>query len=43
MTDSQLIEIIATIWVENGGDAEGLDWTYNQLKEAIEQKCKEEE
>mgnify|MGYP000247663533 CR=1 FL=1 len=35
MTDKKLIETIARIWVENGGDEEGLDWCYLELREAI--------
>jgi hypothetical protein len=35
MTDSQLINLIASIWVLNGGDAEGLDYCYGRLKEEI--------
>ena len=35
MSDKQLIEMTAELWVENGGDAEGLDWSYTKLKAEI--------
>ena len=36
-SDTQLIEMIATLWVNNGGDAEGLDWVYSRLKKRIQE------
>jgi len=36
MSDIQLCELIAQIWVDNGGDAEGLDYCYQLLKKSIE-------
>ena len=37
MTDIELINLIAQIWVQNGGDIEGFDWSYNKIKDAIEE------
>jgi len=36
MTDEKLINKIAEIWVENGGDADGLDYCYIKIKQAID-------
>lgn len=35
MTDEKLIAEVARVWVDGGGDAEGLDWCHQQLKEAV--------
>ena len=35
MNDDQLIGYVAQIWVDNGGDAEGIDWCYRQIKERV--------
>ena len=35
MTDKQLLVEVARVWVDGGGDAEGLDWCHQKLKEAI--------
>lgn len=35
MTDDQLIAEVARVWVDGGGDAEGLDWCHQKLKEAV--------
>ena len=36
MTDEELIAKVARVWVDGGGDAEGIDWCYAQLKETIQ-------
>ena len=38
MNDNELIELISDIWVKNGGDAEGLDFVYQNLKQRIREK-----
>lgn len=35
MTDEQLIAAVARMWVDGGGDADGLDWCHQRLKEAV--------
>ena len=35
MTDDQLIAEVARVWVDGGGDADGLDWCHQKLKEAV--------
>ena len=35
MTDTQLIEKMARVWVDSGGDVEGIDYCYQKLKEAV--------
>ena len=37
-SDRKLVDLIATIWVSQGGDAEGLDWVYSDLRAAIQDK-----
>ena len=41
MSDERLIDLVATLWVENGGDAEGIVWNWGLIKEAVEAKLKE--
>ena len=41
MSDERLIDEVATIWVENGGDAEGIAWCWKRIQEAVEAKLKE--
>lgn len=43
MSDEQLIDEMATLWVENGGDVEGIDWCWMRLKEAVEVKQQEKQ
>lgn len=43
MNDKELIEIVAQIWVKNGGDAEGIEYCKEKLKERINQLIKEKE
>jgi len=38
MSDEALIDLIAGIWVANGGDADGLDWCYSKLKLKVIEK-----
>ena len=35
MSDEKLIADVARVWVDGGGDAEGLDWCHQKLKEAV--------
>jgi hypothetical protein len=35
MSDDQLIAEVAKLWMDNGGDAEGLAWCYEKLRDAI--------
>lgn len=41
MNDKVLIEIIAQIWVNNGGDSDGIEWCKDKLKERIRQLIEE--
>lgn len=34
--DRKLLQTVAALWVDSGGDAEGLDWNYSALKEMIQ-------
>lgn len=35
MSDEELIRDVACMWVDAGGDAEGLAWSFEKLKAAI--------
>ena len=38
MTDEQLIAVIAEVarlWVDGGGDADGIDWCHKMLEDAV--------
>lgn len=35
MSDEELIAEVARVWVEGGGDAEGLEWCHKKLKDAV--------
>ena len=35
MSDEKLIAEVARVWVDGGGDADGLDWCHQQLKAAV--------
>ena len=37
MSDRELCMLVAKIWVENGGDAEGIDWNVYLIKECIKE------
>ena len=41
MNDSEFIKNIAELWVEQGGDAEGLDFVYAKLRSAIKERIEE--
>jgi len=43
MNDIELIDAVATLWVENGGDDIGIDWCFKDIKEAILNKIDEKE
>ena len=36
MTDQELIEAVAKLWVDGGGDAQGIDWCLWEIKQAVE-------
>ncbi len=40
MSDSELIDAVAELWVENGGDADGIAWCFQKIKEAVEELTK---
>ena len=35
MNDAQFIARIAELWVELGGDADGVDWLHVKLRDAV--------
>lgn len=35
MSDDKLVAEVARLWVDGGGDVEGLAWCYQKLKKAI--------
>ena len=36
MTDDELIAEVARVWVDGGGDAEGIDWCVYKIKTAVQ-------
>jgi len=42
MTDDQLINEMAELWVVNGGDAEGISWCWQRIQQAVEEKIIED-
>ena len=40
-SDQKLCKEIARIWVESGGDEEGIDWCFQAIKDAIKEEIKE--
>ena len=40
MSDKEIIETTARLWISLGGDAEGLDYCYCQLKDKINEYLK---
>ena len=43
MTDYKLIDAMATLWIDGGGDGEGMVWLQRRLVDAIKAKIKESE
>lgn len=39
MTDADLIEECARVWVDGGGDADGIAWCYQRLHKAVSDEC----
>lgn len=37
MSDKEVIEQVARLWLALGGDAEGLEWTWRQLRDKIKE------
>jgi len=37
MSDSQLIEKVAELWVELGGDSEGVTWCWTDLRDKVQE------
>jgi hypothetical protein len=41
--DKNIVNAVAKLWVELGGDAEGIYWLIHDIKEAIEVELKEKQ
>jgi len=37
MTDEKLIDLVAQVWFENGGDSEGIVWCWEKIKERVKE------
>jgi len=35
MNDKELVNVVANIWISNGGDSEGFEWCYKDIKDRI--------
>jgi hypothetical protein len=42
-SDKQLIDAVANLWVEMGGDAEGVTFCWHELRRRVEEIIKENE
>lgn len=43
MTDAELCRAVALLWVDNGGDADGLNWCLDDLKAFVRAEIKHRE
>ena len=43
MGDRELIDAVATLWVENGGDVDGLSYCIEKIKQVVKEKSEEKE
>ena len=43
MSDEKAIEAIATLWVDNGGDSEGIEWCWKKIKDKVNEIIKQRE
>ena len=41
MEDKKLIDLVARLWTQNGGDADGLDFCHAELKQRIAELLEE--
>lgn len=37
MSDEELITKIAELWVQNGGDAEGIEWCWVRIRDKVKE------
>jgi len=35
MNDERLVAEVARVWVDGGGDVDGIAWCYNRIREAV--------
>jgi len=40
MTDDKLFAEIATLWVDNGGDDEGIAWCWQKIRDAVREEMR---
>lgn len=38
MSDSELCDLIAEVWVDNGGDVDGIDYCIGMIRESIKKE-----
>ena len=38
MSDQELIAAMARLWVDQGGDSEGIEWCWRQIRDAVAQE-----
>lgn len=37
MNDTEMVNFFATLWLSNGGDAEGFSWLWSKIQKRIKQ------
>lgn len=42
MSDDEVIRRVAILWIELGGDAEGVAWCWRKLQEEVQRQLDEE-
>lgn len=42
MSDEQLINEMADLWIANGGDAEGIAFNWQRIQQAVQDKMEED-
>jgi hypothetical protein len=38
MSDTEILKKVATLWIELGGDAEGVTWCWQELRDEVERQ-----
>jgi hypothetical protein len=41
--DQQLVEAVARVWIKGGGDAEGIEWCWGDIRDTVQQLQEEAE
>ena len=42
-SDQEMIRLIASLWIELGGDADGINWSWQKIRNEVERQIKGED